>query len=195
MLAKFAESLGVDHTTVSKRLKLLGMIQKQGHWMPIVTGNEKWIHYDNSKRSRLWGKPGHVSTSSAKPNKSCWKHEMCQPLANVKLNMLRHPIQDVVPSDYHLFRSMQHGSEQENYTHCTVNHAENFVDPHTGVHTQNIERLWRDMKSVLPRYGTSKAHYEHYLHEFMLKRYYSLQERIDVFFDIMTCFYSAYRDQ
>ncbi|GBM50676.1 hypothetical protein AVEN_234733-1 [Araneus ventricosus] len=28
-LAEFAESLGVDHTTVLKRLKALGMIQKQ----------------------------------------------------------------------------------------------------------------------------------------------------------------------
>ncbi|KAG5312037.1 MOS1T transposase, partial [Pseudoatta argentina] len=61
--------LQVDESTVSKRLKGLGMIQKQGHWVPyelkprttastaekkrffashrIVTGDEKWIHYDN----------------------------------------------------------------------------------------------------------------------------------------------------
>lgn len=32
--AELAESLRVEHTTVSKRLKALGMIQKQGHWMP-----------------------------------------------------------------------------------------------------------------------------------------------------------------
>ncbi|KYN29146.1 hypothetical protein ALC57_01419, partial [Trachymyrmex cornetzi] len=76
-----------------------------------------------------------------------------------------------------------------------VNHAENFVNPRTSVHTQNIERLWRDMKGVLPRYGTSKVHYEHYLAEFMFKRNYPLQERIDIFFDIMARFYSPYRDQ
>ena len=29
---ELAESLEVDHKTVSKRLKALGMIQKQGHW-------------------------------------------------------------------------------------------------------------------------------------------------------------------
>ncbi|KAG5313062.1 MOS1T transposase, partial [Pseudoatta argentina] len=61
------------------------MIQKQGHWVPyelkprttastaekkrffashrIVTGDEKWIHYDNPKRRKSWGKPGHASTS------------------------------------------------------------------------------------------------------------------------------------
>lgn len=97
-LAELAKSLRVDDTTVSKRLKALGMIQKQGHWVPyelkprdverrfltcelllqrqkrkgllhrIVTGNEKWIQYDNPKRKRSWGKPGHASTSTAKPN-------------------------------------------------------------------------------------------------------------------------------
>jgi len=73
------------------------MIQKQGNWIPYelkprkverrfftcemllarhkrkgflhrrVTG-EKWIHYDNSKKRKSWGLPGHASTSTAKPN-------------------------------------------------------------------------------------------------------------------------------
>jgi len=34
MLAELAESLGVDHTIVSKRLKVLEMIQKYEHWVP-----------------------------------------------------------------------------------------------------------------------------------------------------------------
>ena len=34
----------------------------------IVTSDEKWIHYDNPKNRRSWGKPGHTSTSVAKPN-------------------------------------------------------------------------------------------------------------------------------
>ena len=74
----------------------MGMIQKQGNWVPyelklrdverrlfaceqllerqrrkgflhrIMTGDEKWIHYDNPKRRKSWGVPGHAST--AKPN-------------------------------------------------------------------------------------------------------------------------------
>ncbi|KAG5318101.1 MOS1T transposase, partial [Pseudoatta argentina] len=88
--SELGKILQVDESTVSKRLKGLGMIQKQGHWVPyelkprttastaekkrffashrIVTGDEKWIHYDNPKRRKSWGKPGHASTSSAKPN-------------------------------------------------------------------------------------------------------------------------------
>jgi len=73
------------------------MIQKQGNWVPyelkprnverrfftcemfarhkrqdflhrIITGDEKWIHYDNPKKRKSWGPPEHVSTSTAKPN-------------------------------------------------------------------------------------------------------------------------------
>ncbi|KAG5318056.1 MOS1T transposase, partial [Pseudoatta argentina] len=31
----------------------------------IVTGDEKWIHYDNPKRRKSWGKPGHASRKTA----------------------------------------------------------------------------------------------------------------------------------
>lgn len=74
------------------------MIQKQGDWVPyelkprdverrflmcelllqrqkrkgflhrIITGDGKWIHYDNPKRKKSWGMLGHASTSSPKPN-------------------------------------------------------------------------------------------------------------------------------
>ena len=74
------------------------MVQKQGNWVPyeltprnverrfstcemllvrhkrkgflhrIVTGDEKWIHYDNLKRKKSLGPPGHASRSTAKPN-------------------------------------------------------------------------------------------------------------------------------
>lgn len=93
-----AKSLGVDQATISRRLKALGFIQKLGNWVPyelkprdierrfcmsemllqrhknksflhrIVTGDEKWIHYDNPKRKKSYVKPGQPSTSTAKPN-------------------------------------------------------------------------------------------------------------------------------
>jgi len=95
--AKLALRLGVTQQTISYRLKSLGMIQKQGNWVPyelkprnierrfftcemllarhkrkgllhrIVT-DEKWIHYDNPKKRKSWGSPGHASTSTTKPN-------------------------------------------------------------------------------------------------------------------------------
>lgn len=72
--------------------------------------------------------------------------------------------------------------KNENYTHQTVNHSENFVDPNTKVHTQNIERLWREMRANLPRFGTREYHYQHYIAEFLFKRLYTFDKRIDVFF-------------
>lgn len=76
-LKELSESLNVDESTISKRLKAIGFIHKQDYWVPhvlkdrdverrltmcelllqrqnrkpflhrIVTGDEKWIHYDN----------------------------------------------------------------------------------------------------------------------------------------------------
>ena len=97
-LQELSESLGVDESTVSKRLKTMGLIQKQGNWVPyelkardverrlfaceqflerqkrkgflhrIITGDEKWIHYDNPKRKKSWVSPGEPSTSTPKRN-------------------------------------------------------------------------------------------------------------------------------
>ena len=89
---ELARSLGVTQQAISKRLKAMGVIQKQGNWVPyelkprdverrlfaceqllgrqrqkgflhrIVTEDEKWVHYDNPKRRKSWGVPGHAST-------------------------------------------------------------------------------------------------------------------------------------
>jgi len=98
MQKELALTLGVTQQTISYCLKSLEMIQKQGNWVPyelkprnvecrfftcemllarhkqkdflhrIVTGDEKWIHYDNPKKRKSWGSPGHASTSITKPN-------------------------------------------------------------------------------------------------------------------------------
>ena len=79
---EFALTLGMTQQTILYRLKLLGMIQKQGNWIPyelklrnverrfftcemllvrhkrkgflhhIITGDEKWIRYDNPKKRK-----------------------------------------------------------------------------------------------------------------------------------------------
>ena len=101
-LAVLGKTLQVDESTVSKRLKVLGMIQKPYELKPrdverrfvtcelllqrqksknflhrIVAGDEKWIHYDNPKRRKSWSKPDHASTSSAKPNNHGSKLLLC----------------------------------------------------------------------------------------------------------------------
>lgn len=73
--------------------------------------------------------------------------------------------------------------DNHGFDHMTVNHSVNFVDPDTGAHTNNIERLWRDVRSTIPRYGTRKAHSAGYLAEFLFKRKYpDVSERLHHFF-------------
>jgi transposase-like protein len=82
------------------------------------------------------------------------------------------------------------------YTHLTVNHSVNFVDPTTGAHTNTIESNWRSVKASLPRFGTTRNRYFSYtgvwvwahglvgkdlLHEFlsMVPKHYTLNGQVD----------------
>ena len=47
---------------------LLERHKKKSFWHQIVTGDEKWIHYDNSKRKKSYVKPGQPAKSTAKSN-------------------------------------------------------------------------------------------------------------------------------
>jgi len=48
--------------------EMLARHKRKGFLHHIVTGDEKWIHYDNSKKRKSWAPPGHASTSTVKPN-------------------------------------------------------------------------------------------------------------------------------
>lgn len=104
---ELAKTLGVAQQTISDRLKAMGMIRKVGHWVPyelkprdverrflmceqllqrhkrksflhrIVTGDEKWVHYDNPKRRATYGYPGHTSSSTPASNIHGQKVMLC----------------------------------------------------------------------------------------------------------------------
>ena len=59
------------------------------------------------------------------------------------------------------------------YTHQTVNHSENFVDPVTGAHTQSVEGHWSCTKRMMRKQGvmnTSSNLFPTYLIEFLWRR-------------------------
>lgn len=92
---------------ISNRLKALGKILKLGKWLPheltecqrmqrkitcemliaryerksflhrIVTGDEKWIFFDNPKRSSGWVDAGQAGPSSTRPNRFGKKTMLC----------------------------------------------------------------------------------------------------------------------
>jgi len=105
--SELGATLNVTQPCVSQRLKALGLILKQGYWVPhelrerdierrkticemllerqtrkgflhrIITGDEKWISYDNRKRKAGWVKPGELVPSTPKPNIHGLKTMLC----------------------------------------------------------------------------------------------------------------------
>jgi len=59
----------------------------------------------------------------------------------------------------------------------------------TGAHTQHIERVWREVRANIPRYGTRSDHVEGYLFKFLYKRAHPRAERIENFFDLIAQLY------
>ncbi|KAL7743276.1 hypothetical protein ACLKA6_016217 [Drosophila palustris] len=85
--------------------------------------------------------------------------------------------------------------KDEGFVHQTVNHSKNFVDPETRAHTQNIERLWRDMRGDVPRFGRSKKHSVGYLARFEFrKKLKSIKERRHELFMAIGRLYDPNRD-
>ena len=56
---------------------LLERHRKKSFLHRIVTGDEKWIHYDNPKRNKSYVKPGQPAKSTAKPNIHGAKVTLC----------------------------------------------------------------------------------------------------------------------
>lgn len=59
------------------------------------------------------------------------------------------------------------------YTHLTVNHSLNFVDPSTGAHTNGVEGYWSCTKQMMRKQGvmsTSNDLYPTYLLDFLWRK-------------------------
>ncbi len=101
------QELGMSHQTVINHLKKLGFKKKLDVWVPhdltqknifarmdacesllnrnkidpflkrMVTGDEKWVTYDNVKRKRSWSKSGEAAQTVAKPGLTARKVLLC----------------------------------------------------------------------------------------------------------------------
>ena len=98
--------------------QLLQIQNQKGSFYRIVTGDEKWVHYDNPKSRKAWGMPRHASTSTARFTTI---HGVARPvsayLETLKWEILAHSpySPNVAPFDYHLFLSMAHGLARQNF--------------------------------------------------------------------------------
>ena len=75
-----------------------------------------------------------------------------------------------------------HTLKEEGFTHWVVNHSEHFVDPSDArLHTQYIERLWRDLKEWTKQPGMRTEYIKQYFARYLfLKEHY--QDRHHQFF-------------
>ena len=73
----------------------------------------------------------------------------------------------------------------QQYTHESVNHKENFVDPETGANTQKMERFWRDFKTKKDiSQGIQRKDIESYITEYKWRKSNKLSKK-DIF--VSTC--------
>ena len=71
--------------------------------------------------------------------------------------------------------------EGYDFQHYTVNHSENFVDPETGAHTQNIENLWKCAKMRNKReHGTARQMLDPYLCDFLWRHRHKNENLFEV---------------
>lgn len=72
------------------------------------------------------------------------------------------------------------------FTHLTVNHSVNFVDPETGANTQTIESTWWQIKRGLPETHTRHDRLYLYLGEYLWRKI-AEKERKDEFLYFLEC--------
>lgn len=73
------------------------------------------------------------------------------------------------------------------FNHQRVNHKYQFVNSRNRqINTQNIERVWRDLKETLPRYGNRKKYQKSKLSKFIFSRLFKYHERVEAFLAILS---------
>ena len=85
-----------------------------------------------------------------------------------------------------------------NYSHFTVNHSENYVNPENpDVHTQNIESLWSTYKRRFrPQAGNNCNTYHTYFPEFLWrKRFGDISNVFYNFWYHVSLFYPCERNE
>lgn len=252
-LAEMEKRTGIDGVTISRHLKAIGKTYKAGIWVPyelsdsqklmrltictsllsryenesfldrIITGDEKWVLYDNPKRKRQWlsageapmptvkmdfrrkkillcvwwGQTGIIHYEVLEPGQTVTAQLYCDQLSRLqekiaqklpilanrkgvilqhdnakphvakltqekikklRLEVLPHPpySPDMAPSDYHLFRSMQHYLAGKKFTSLEdVKNGINqfFCSKPPEFYKSGIEKLVCKWRQIIERDG------------------------------------------
>ncbi|KCZ75316.1 hypothetical protein H311_03710 [Anncaliia algerae PRA109] len=81
------------------------------------------------------------------------------------------------------------GLDKQGYTHLTVNHSTNFVNPINGATTNHVESAWQKLKTGNKlRFGTHRSTLALHLAEYSWKREFHHDLRF--FFQLVKDYYS-----
>ncbi|XP_019862099.1 PREDICTED: uncharacterized protein LOC109590640 [Amphimedon queenslandica] len=87
------------------------------------------------------------------------------------------PGSTIISDQWRAYSSLS--SVSSGFTHLTVNHSLNFIDPFSGAHTQTIEGTWSQVKRMMRGIGvmnTSNDLFQTYLQEFLWRKKFSGQD-------------------
>ena len=79
----------------------------------------------------------------------------------------------------------------EGFSHLTVNHSVNFVDPETGTHTNTIKSTWRALKKSLPKNCTTKGLHDTYFAQNCVRKQF-LVDKEDPFLEFLQLIKTVY---
>lgn len=102
------------------------------------------------------------------------------------------PGSEVYTDDWGAYRNLEQQLPNHVARHRVVVHADNFVDPVTGVHTQEAESAWANLKGPLKgRRGISRDDLQAYLDDRMWRQWRGQDCIIGNFLPVLS---SQYRD-
>ena len=154
--------LGISHTTIVNRYNFSRevCISILENFSQKIGGPGKIIEIDESKFGKRKFHKGRrvdgvwVFGGIERETKNCFFQ--CEPdrTANTLIAIIK---EHVLPGTtiYSDCWKAYSPLNKEGFSHLTVNHSINFVDPETGTHTNTIESTWRALKKSLPKHGTT----------------------------------------
>jgi len=90
------------------------------------------------------------------------------------INRVCRPGTVIYSDEWAAYRQIQ---ERLGFAHEAVNHSVCFVDPNTGVHTQNVESYWAKIKQKIKAMkGVNRSQLQSLLNEFVWKD--NMRERV-----------------
>lgn len=104
------------------------------------------------------------------------------------------PGSEVHTDDWGAYYRLEHHLPNHVARHRVVVHADNFVDPVTGVHTQDVESAWANLKApIKQRRGISVDDLQVYLDERMWRQWRAQDDVITNFLPVLASQYTDYK--